>query len=215
MNIQLIRYSLDTKSTLGLMLIDGDFACYTLEDKARDKKLAGETCIPEGTYRISLRNEGAQNEKYKKKFPDMHLGMLHLCDVPNFNYIHIHVGNTISDTDGCILVGDKANNNAIIAGSIGDSSNAYKRIYLRIASAIAAGEQEVWISIRNGLSAASSPPIATATVVADHLNMRIAPNKEVLAVLKKGTNVSLLENNADWSKIQLEAWVAQEYLENE
>ncbi len=45
--------------------------------------------------------------------------------------------------------------------------------------------------------------------------MRIAPNSEVVAMLKEGTRVQLLETNADWCKVNLEAWVAEEYLDAE
>ncbi len=214
MNIDLIRYSMASHSSLGMMLINGAFACYTLEDKAREVKVMGETCIPAGCYRMDLRTEGGQNQKYLKKFPDVHKGMLHLRDVPNFNYIHLHIGNTIGDTDGCILLGDKANNNTIIAGTISDSTNAYKRIYPRIAKAIADGKEEVWITIADGVPHASPAP-DLAKVNVSQLNMRIAPNSEVVAVLKEGTRVQLLETNPDWCKVNLEAWVAEEFLDVE
>jgi len=174
---------------------------YTLEDKAREIKVMGETCIPAGRYRLDLRKEGAQHQKYLKKFPDVHKGMLHLRDVPSFNYIHLHIGNTIGDTDGCILVGDKANNNTIIADAISNSTDAYKRIYPRIASVVG-GDKEVWITITDGVLHASSNP-EMAKVNVNRLNMRIAPNSDVIAVLKEDTRVQLIESNSDWCKVQV------------
>lgn len=214
MNIQITRYSIASHSTLGVMLINGEFACYTLEDKVREVKVMGETCIPAGRYRIDLRKEGSQNKKYLKKFPGVHKGMLHLRDVPNFNYIHLHIGNTIGDTDGCILVGDKANNNTIIAGALSNSTDAYKRIYPRIASAVESGDKEVWITITDGVLHAPSA-LETAKVNVNRLNMRIAPKSDVVAVLKEDTRVQLIESNSDWCKVQVQAWVAEEYLDED
>ena len=67
--------------------------------------------------------------------------MLHVVNVPNFEYILIHTGNTDEHTAGCLLVGDAQENNKIIKdGFIGKSVNAYKRIYPNISKAILNGE---------------------------------------------------------------------------
>jgi len=68
--------------------------------------------------------------------------MLHILDVPNFEYILIHTGNTDEHTAGCLIVGDvQENNNIISDGFVGKSVNAYKRIYPSIAKAIQLGEE--------------------------------------------------------------------------
>ena len=80
--------------------------------------------------------------KYSKRFSDIHIGMLHVLDVPGFEYILIHCGNTDEHTAGCLLVGDSQENNQITKdGFIGKSTQAYKRIYPRIAEAIDCGEE--------------------------------------------------------------------------
>ena len=86
---------------------------------------------------MGLRKVGGYHAKYSKRFSDIHIGMLHVLDVPNFEYILIHCGNTDEHTAGCLLVGDSQENNQITKdGFIGKSTQAYKRIYPRIAKAI-------------------------------------------------------------------------------
>ena len=122
--------------------IKRQFLCYTLEDERRALKVKGETRVPAGTYNIKLRKEGGFHARYTKKYGGFHRGMLHICDVPNFEYILIHTGNTDEHTAGCLLVGDSQENNVIIKdGFIGKSGNAYKRIYPAIAKAIELNEE--------------------------------------------------------------------------
>lgn len=136
--LQLLRFSSNTNSTLGALFhfndddtnfSKRDFICFTLEDEHRTKKVYGKTRIPAGIYEIKLKKFGGFNDRYKRKFPDLHKGMLCLQDVPNFTDILIHIGNKDDDTAGCILVGDSAEQNITRNGFIGQSTNAYKRIY--------------------------------------------------------------------------------------
>ena len=118
------------------------FLCYTLEDETRDVNVKGETRVPAGTYKLELRTEGGFNNKYTKKYGEFHKGMLHVTNVPNFEYILIHTGNTDEHTAGCLLVGDSQENNAIVKdGFVGKSTNAYKRIYPDISRAISEGNE--------------------------------------------------------------------------
>ena len=157
MELEVIRISSGSDSTNGILLevdrlapapyAEGfrckrTFLAYTLEDEQRDKKVYGETRIPNGTYKLGLRKEGGYHSKYSKRFPDTHIGMLHVLDVPGFEYILIHCGNTDEHTAGCLLVGDSQENNQITKdGFIGKSTQAYRRIYSRIAEAIECGKQ--------------------------------------------------------------------------
>ena len=155
MELEVIRFSSGADSTNGMLFetiqqgneIDGiwkqkKFLAYTLEDEQRDDKVFGETRIPNGTYELGLRKVGGYHAKYSKRFDDIHIGMLHVLDVPNFEYILIHCGNTDEHTAGCLLVGDSQENNQITTnGFIGKSTQAYKRIYPRIAEAIDCGEK--------------------------------------------------------------------------
>ena len=146
MQLEVLRFSSQTDSTSGLLFevtdIKRHFLCYTLEDERRALKVRGETRVPAGTYKVELRKEGGFHNKYTKKYPGIHRGMLHVVDVPGFEYILIHTGNTDEHTAGCLIVGDSQENNLILRdGFVGKSVNAYKRIYPSIAKAIEQGEE--------------------------------------------------------------------------
>ena len=145
MKLEVLRFSSEKDSTNGLLFDVSDgrsFLCYTLEDEHRDEKVMAETRIPAGTYRITLRTTGGFHGRYLKKYGSMHKGMLWVRDVPNFEYILIHTGNTDEHTAGCLIVGDSQQTNfGESDGFIGSSTQAYKRIYPPIAAAIEAGEE--------------------------------------------------------------------------
>ena len=140
MKLDVLRFSSEQDSTSGLLFdVTGKrkFLCYTLEDEYRTKKVMQETRIPAGTYEIKYRKEGGHHKKYTQRYPDIHRGMLHVTNVPNFKWILIHVGNTDEHTAGCLLLGDTQENNQIKTnGFIGKSSQAYVRVYDYIANAL-------------------------------------------------------------------------------
>lgn len=146
MRLEVLRFSSQVDSTSGLLFEITDlgrkFLCYTLEDERRVLKVKGETRVPAGTYKIELRKEGGFHQRYTKKYGGLHIGMLHITNVPNFEYILIHTGNTDEHTAGCLIVGDAQENNILLPdGFVGKSVNAYKRIYPDIAEAIEKGEE--------------------------------------------------------------------------
>ena len=147
MDIDVIRYNSKSDFTDGLIFINGEFQVHTLEDEKRTVKVFGKTRIPNGKYKLGLRTEGGFHQKYLKKYgANFHKGMLWVKDVPNFDYILIHVGNTDKDTAGCLLVG--MTNNADDVGFIGGSTDAYKKIYPEISNALLSGEG-VWINYKD------------------------------------------------------------------
>ena len=145
MKLKVIRFSSQSDSTSGLLFDvtnETKFLCYTLEDERREEKVMGETRIPAGVYSILLRKEGGFHGRYTKKYGDMHKGMLHVQDVPNFKWILIHTGNTDEHTAGCLILGDSQENNVLVKdGFIGRSVQAYKRVYPPIAEALESGEE--------------------------------------------------------------------------
>jgi hypothetical protein len=64
--------------------------------------------------------------------------MLWIKDVNGFEYIYIHYGNYPKDTLGCLLTGFSADTNKSM---VGNSINAYKKIYPIISDAILKGEK--------------------------------------------------------------------------
>lgn len=145
MELRVIRMYSQDDFTIGALYAESkegrEFLCFTLEDEHRDEKVMGETRIPAGTYRITLRTVGGFHNRYKDKFPKMHNGMLWVRNVPGFEYILIHIGNTDEHTAGCLLVGNAAD----MKGTVGKSTYAYQHIYPKISNELLDG-RDVWIT---------------------------------------------------------------------
>jgi hypothetical protein len=132
--LTLERFASDDDTTIGALYLDGRFFCFTLEDEYRLEKVSAETRIPAGVYNIALRNEGSMTKRYGQKFPGLHKGMLHLENVPGFEWIYLHIGNTDKHTAGCILLGAGARAKPGDM-SIQSSKDAYLEFYLAVVPA--------------------------------------------------------------------------------
>ena len=142
MKLQVVRTQLGKDATNGLLFIDGLFECYTLEDQYQAVKVMHETCIPEVTYSIKLWTVGGFDKRYKAKYPELHRGMLWIQDVPGFEYILIHQGNTDEHTSGCLIVGDSQQDLDVnFNGMVGSSANAYKKLYPKVSAQLLAGNE--------------------------------------------------------------------------
>ena len=145
MKYEVLRISSGKDSTSGMLFeVDNNtrtFLAYTLEDEQRDVKVWGETRIPAGTYKLKLRKEGGFHTRYLAKYGDtFHKGMIWVQDVPGFEWILWHTGNTDEHTAGCLILGNTQTNNRIAKdGFIGNSVDAYKFVYPRVAAAIESG----------------------------------------------------------------------------
>jgi len=145
MKYEVLRISSGKDATSGLLFEVNQnkrtFLAYTLEDEQRDVKVWGETRIPAGTYKLKLREEGGFHNRYLNKYGNtFHKGMIHVQDVPGFEYILWHTGNTDEHTAGCLILGNTQTNNRIAKdGFVGNSVDAYKFVYSRVAAAIEAG----------------------------------------------------------------------------
>lgn len=83
-------------------------------------KIKGATAIPKGTYDVQI----TFSNRFQQNMPL-------LVNVPGFDGIRIHPGNTALDTDGCVLVGMLK-----MADFIGDSRKAYNQLLPLIQAAI-------------------------------------------------------------------------------
>lgn len=133
-------------ATAGELFVGGSWFCYTLEDEIREVpglpvaqwKIPGETAIPAGSYAVTFE-------------PSRHFGreMPRLHNVAGFEGILIHAGNTTSDTEGCILVGDRLQMEATGRPTLAYGTAAtFARLEMRLRAALALN-QSLQIEIDN------------------------------------------------------------------
>lgn len=139
MKIEVLPIAENQNSTLSQMRVDGAFFCFVIEDGHRPVKIAGETRIPEGVYKVKQRTYGGFYERYRARHG--HAFAIELENVPGFADILIHTGNTKEDTRGCLLVADQAGRlGPDYVGTAGTSTPAYTRLYAAILRAFTMGE---------------------------------------------------------------------------
>lgn len=132
MELLVQRIAKKSDYTVGRLFVDGKYTCDVLEDKVRETgvKVPGETAIPAGRYRVIV----AMSPRFKRELP-------RLLDVPGFEGILIHAGNSPRDTEGCLLVGENKEKGRVL------NSRKYEvKLTSIIKEAIEMGE-EVWIEI--------------------------------------------------------------------
>lgn len=117
-----------SKKTHGKLYIDNEFICDTLEPPYMGTTLcnsgeeilatkSGNTAIPCGAYTIDMNTISPKfkNRVWGKKYGGV---VPWIVDVPSFERVLIHIGNFASqydksDTNGCILVGDRCNDRLV------------------------------------------------------------------------------------------------------
>lgn len=174
MKLQLVRTQFGEDAVNGMLFVDGVFECYTLEDEYRDIKIAGETCIPEGTYPIEYRKEGGFHNRYKTRY-SFHRGMLEIKEIPNFKWVLFHLGNTDENTAGCVLVGSTQQDLDVSKdGFIGNSKLAYTNFYPKVADALDRGEKVTLeitkINLGSEVTNASPPDMIHPNNIKDDLS---------------------------------------------
>lgn len=134
--------------TIGKLYVDSVFFSNTLEDKDRGltssmsleeikkEKKAGETAIPTGTYKIRMDISSLRFSKSNWYIKNCNgARMPRLKDVPGYDGVLIHCGNTAKDTEGCILVGKND-----VKGMVTKSKDYFLKLYNIMYAAYKKGE---------------------------------------------------------------------------
>ena len=141
MELKIKRIARRDTYTIGHLYIDGEYFCDTIEDKDRglsqalpvtvnkNLKRRGVTAIPVGRYRVTL---DVVSPRFALKTAYKFCGgrLPRLVNVPAFDGVLIHIGNTAKDTEGCILVGKNTQ-----VGKVLQSTVTFQKLYERLKAA--------------------------------------------------------------------------------
>lgn len=137
MKLEVVRRLYHKTETIGDLFIDGELFSYTLEDPVRPPgvKINKDTAIPEGTYNVALAPFRGDNTKL---YP-------HLYNVPMFEGVCLHGGNTAADSSGCILVGFNTE-----MGLDGEEHRVFNSAIKALVDRLAQSTTPLSITVRNG-----------------------------------------------------------------
>jgi hypothetical protein len=138
--IKVERFIHHADCEISRVYIRDKFFCFAIEDAHRTTKIKGETCIPPGTYELGVRHSPYFT-------PRLGHEMIWVKNVPGFEYILIHTGNTISDTDGCLIVGKSIGTlkgkDGVVRDAVLTSKPTYFELYASVIDDIRAGGQKI------------------------------------------------------------------------
>lgn len=136
MKLTLKRIALRSEYTIGKLYVDGEYVCDTIEDTVRDLdkdgkfangevKIPGKTAIPYGRYEITMKVKSPKYSNFSKySWAKKYDGYLpRLLNVPHFDGVLIHVGNSALDSESCVLVGENK-----VVGKVINSVNTFRRL---------------------------------------------------------------------------------------
>lgn len=136
MELRLERIALRSEYTIGKLYVDGEYVCDTIEDTVRDLdkdgkfangevKIPGKTAIPYGRYEITMKVKSPKYSNFSKySWAKKYDGYLpRLLNVPHFDGVLIHVGNSALDSEACVLVGENK-----VVGKVINSVNTFRRL---------------------------------------------------------------------------------------
>ena len=136
MELTLKRIALRSEYTIGKLYVDGEYVCDTIEDTVRDLdkdgkfangevKIPGKTAIPYGRYEITMKVKSPKYSNFSKySWAKKYDGYLpRLLNVPHFDGVLIHVGNSALDSEACVLVGENK-----VVGKVINSVNTFRRL---------------------------------------------------------------------------------------
>ena len=144
MELLLYRIARRDTYTIGHLYIDGKYFCDTIEDKDRGltqsmpqaviraTKRKGVTAIPTGRYRVTMdvRSPKFSQKRYERNYGFCDGYLPRLINVPGYEGVLIHIGNTAKDTDGCILVGRNTK-----VGKVLESRATFVKLYEKMKNA--------------------------------------------------------------------------------
>lgn len=153
MELLLKRRFKGPKYTIGSLYINGIYECDTIEDTDRGlhnnmseeeiklKKIYGQTAIPYGKYKIDMNTVSPtfKNRSWAKPYSGK---LPRLLNVKGYEGILIHVGNTASDSLGCIICGENK-----IKGKVINSTACFMELMTVLLKAHLKGE-EITIEIK-------------------------------------------------------------------
>lgn len=136
------RYLFGDDFTLSRLYVDNViFASgpYILEDVVRevpgkptkDWKIPRETAIPAGKYKVVI----DMSQRFGKR-------MMHLLDVPGFDGIRVHAGNTSHDTEGCLITGKERDEKH---GEVSGSRIACAALFDKVDKSLNKGDDVWWV----------------------------------------------------------------------
>ena len=148
MKLRLIRKYKKETYCIGNLYVDGVWFCNTCEDKDRGLKqtdslyrisavkVPAETAIPTGIYkvRIDIVSPKYSSVDWYKQLCDGK--MPRIMNVPGFEWILIHPGNSALDSSGCVLCGKNT-----VKGGLTQSKETFKALYQKMKKAADNGEQ--------------------------------------------------------------------------
>ena len=136
MELRLERIALRSEYTIGKLYVDGEYVCDTIEDTVRDLdkdgkfangevKIPGKTAIPYGRYEVTMKVRSPKYSNFSKyPWAKKYDGYLpRLLNVPHFDGVLIHVGNSALDSEACVLVGENK-----VVGKVINSVNTFRRL---------------------------------------------------------------------------------------
>lgn len=111
-DLVLTRFHFATTYTVGVLTWKGQFLAFTMEDVVRvmrsaADKVHGKTAIPAGNYKIAV----TRSNRFKRD-------LIEIQNVPYFEGIRIHSGNTAGDSEGCPIIGDTWSGDRVMGGKL-------------------------------------------------------------------------------------------------
>lgn len=147
MKLTLDRKWKKSSYTISNLYVDGVKFCNVIEDTDRglssdmdlatikSLKVKGKTAIPKGNYRITLSMQSLKYTRSKSMMAFCKAYMPRLINVPGYEGVLIHPGNTAADTEGCLIPGK---NDTV--GRVSNSTKYFKELYNKMKAAEKKGE---------------------------------------------------------------------------